>query len=125
MMTGRHALTGTRCVRGALIVLLLSGAAPAVAQGAAQRAPVDPYKKLFQQPNLEQAALTLRLREALRQAEAKQGPRVVCGMTLIPANPGIDPKMAVEPPARDDVRYTIRAIEPPACWIPESEREKR
>jgi hypothetical protein len=93
-----------------VLIVLLCGGATVSAQTAPGRPSTEPYKKLFQQPGLEQDALKQRLREALRQAEAKQGPRVVCGMTLIPANPGIDPKMAIEPPARDDVRYTLRAI---------------
>jgi hypothetical protein len=41
-------------------------------------------------------------------------PNVVCGMVLIPGDPGIDPGIQLK--ARDpDVRYTIRAIQPPIC----------
>jgi hypothetical protein len=41
-------------------------------------------------------------------------PRVVCGMTLIPIDPNVDPKIYVEP-RRGDTRYSIRAIPPPVC----------
>lgn len=106
------------------VLVLLSGSTLGFAQGFAQRPPIDPYKKLFQQPSLEKAALQQQVQEVLRQAQARQQrPRVVCGMTLLPADPVIDPKMAIEPPSRDGVRHTIRAIEPPACWIPEAERK--
>jgi hypothetical protein len=41
-------------------------------------------------------------------------PEIKCGMTMIPADPNIDPRMAVSPPA-DGTSFTIRAIEPPIC----------
>jgi hypothetical protein len=41
-------------------------------------------------------------------------PALVCGMTVIPADPAIDPKMRREP-APDGTRYTLRTIEPPIC----------
>ena len=45
-------------------------------------------------------------------------PRIVCGMTLIPA-PKIDPKIAPrQTPARpaNPPAYTIRPLQPPICW---------
>ena len=116
-MTGNDGSTGSLFLT---IVLVVLGGAAAVS---AQQSRETPYQKLFRQPSLEQTARQQNVQDALRQAEARsQRPRVVCGMTLLPANPAIDPKMAVEP-RRDDTRYTIRAIEPPVCWIPESERK--
>jgi hypothetical protein len=41
-------------------------------------------------------------------------PKVLCGMTVIPADPSIDPKFTIAPPDRQ-TKYTIRAIEPPIC----------
>jgi len=44
-------------------------------------------------------------------------PRVVCGMTLIPAVPAIDPKIAKPgTEKRNDTKFTIRAIQPSMCW---------
>lgn len=41
-------------------------------------------------------------------------PRVVCGMTVIPADPSIDPKFTIPPPDRS-TKFTMRLIEPPIC----------
>jgi hypothetical protein len=99
-----------------LVLVLLGGVAPAFASGqqppgapAAKRR-VDPYAKLFQQPALERVA---RAQHLVAGAVDAAKPRVVCGMTLIPA-PNVDPKMVIEP-RTDSTRYTIRAIDPPIC----------
>ena len=42
-------------------------------------------------------------------------PKVVCGMTLIPADAAIDPKMLIAPKNNDPLKYTIRAVDPPIC----------
>jgi hypothetical protein len=46
-------------------------------------------------------------------------PRVVCGMTLIPAPPTVDPKIALpeqtEKP-KNPTTYTIRPVQPSTCW---------
>ena len=110
-MTGRQLLTG-------VLFVLLSGVQPLFASGSSsqqagqQPAPTRPapYKKLFQLQPLEQVARAQRREEAARST----APRVVCGMTLIPVDPAIDPKMAIAP-KNEDTRYTIRAIEPPIC----------
>lgn len=44
---------------------------------------------------------------------AAQKPSVVCGMTLIPADPRVDPKIRVAP--SDNVAYTMRIVEPRIC----------
>ena len=41
--------------------------------------------------------------------------RVVCGMTMIPADPSIDRRMRVVRPRTPDVRHTIRELQPPIC----------
>ena len=69
----------------------------------------NPYAKLFD------------AREALKQAvqtevhknEAKS--KVVCGMTIIEADPYFDQEMKVTPLKDDHVRYTIRAVDPTVC----------
>lgn len=38
---------------------------------------------------------------------------IVCGMTLLPANPKVDPAMKVAPPK--DRRFTMREVEPTIC----------
>jgi hypothetical protein len=70
--------------------------------------PSNPYSNLFK----AQAALKKAVEE---HGTTGAKPRVVCGMTIIEANPRIDPKMALEAPKPPDVRYTIRAIDPPVC----------
>ena len=101
-----------------ILLVLLGGMTPVFASGSLQQPPgapaakrrVDPYAKLFQQPAIERTARAQQL--AIAAAEAAK-PRVVCGMTLIPA-PNVDPKMVIEP-RTDSTRYTIRAIDPPMC----------
>ena len=46
-------------------------------------------------------------------------PRVVCGMTLIPAPPDVDPKIADQREAekpKTPTTYTIRPVQPSICW---------
>ena len=65
----------------------------------------DPYRNLF------------RAQEMLNKAEAGRAqarPKIVCGMTLIPADPKIDPKMAITP-KKDGLEFKMRVIEPPVC----------
>lgn len=76
--------------------------------GALRRPQKNPYDRLFE------------AREALKQAQpdaAKDAPkkRVVCGTTIIEADPFFDQKMKVTPPKDANVRYTIRAVPPPVC----------
>lgn len=71
----------------------------------------NPYSKLFEARGA--------LKQAVQQELTKAGSpktRIVCGMTIIEADPSIDPKMAVAPPKDEKLRHTIRAIEPPMCW---------
>jgi hypothetical protein len=46
-------------------------------------------------------------------AKAPQ-PTVVCGMTLVPADPTVDPKMKTAAPDRG-VTFTLRTIQPATC----------
>ena len=65
----------------------------------------DPYANLF------------RAQDLLKKADAEQRaskPKVVCGMTIIPADPKIDPKMGITP-KKDGLEFKIRAIEPTVC----------
>jgi hypothetical protein len=66
----------------------------------------DPYKKLFKTPRHVTPAIGDQVSKPKRQ--------VVCGMTIIPADPSIDPKMAISRPA-NGIDYKMRAIVPPIC----------
>jgi hypothetical protein len=69
----------------------------------------NPYAKLF----VTEDALKKALAEKTARLPAKS--RVVCGMTVIEADPSIDPKIAATLPQDDKTRYTIRAVDPPIC----------
>jgi hypothetical protein len=81
--------------------LILVAGVPAVA-GNWQPAMNNPYSKLFQPAPLPAA-----------KTEAPK-PRVVCGMTVVPADPRLDARMLVEM-KKKDTRYTMRVIPPPIC----------
>jgi hypothetical protein len=51
------------------------------------------------------------------EQKSTAGPTVVCGMTLIPADPKVDPKMKVPVPDRG-VAYTMRVVPPTVCKAP-------
>lgn len=92
----------------AVIVALLVSVSPAAAQSKYAPEPANPYKNLFQPKTIEQAA------RSQQRADNTAKPRVVCGMTLIPADPGIDPKIYVAP--RNDATHdTMRVIPPAIC----------
>jgi len=68
-----------------------------------------PFGRLFEQAD-ERAA-----RQALQAVRSqKSEPKIVCGMVVIPADPRIDPKIVVPPPA-DAGTSKIRRIVPPVC----------
>jgi len=69
----------------------------------------NPWSKLFDAGEaLKQAVQT-----EVQKNEAKS--KVVCGMTIIEADPYFDQRMKVTPPKDDNVRYTIRAVDPTVC----------
>jgi cell division septation protein DedD len=48
--------------------------------------------------------------------DAESRPRVVCGMTLLPGNPAIDPKLVVRPrPSTPTTDHRIRSMTPTVC----------
>ena len=51
------------------------------------------------------------------QAEAAR-PAVVCGMTVVPADPKIDPKIR-RAPADNGVRFAMKVVEPTVCKPPQ------
>ena len=45
-------------------------------------------------------------------------PSVVCGMTVVPADPAIDPKIRIVP--RDNgVKFAMKVVEPTVCAAPQ------
>jgi hypothetical protein len=119
-MTGSGLLSGRRYVSGALLLVGIlaptmsdasQNATPPSGVGANFSSPGKSYKNLFQPQPFDRIA---RAQQRLQATVDAAKPRVVCGMTLIPADPKVDPKMVIEPKA-DQTRYTIRAIDPPIC----------
>jgi hypothetical protein len=54
--------------------------------------------------------------ERIVEVESQPGPRVICGMTLLPGNPAIDPKLIVQPRLQKPaIEYKIRSITPTVC----------
>jgi hypothetical protein len=69
----------------------------------------DPFSGIFVAPK----ALRTLPHQPLRSTE--KPPRVVCGMVLIPVNPNVDPKIAVEPRRKPNVEHKIRVLTPQVC----------
>jgi hypothetical protein len=63
--------------------------------------------------NQEESRLRLGARAALR------APTVMCGMTVIPATPEVDPKSIKKAPT--DKKYTMRSVPPSICTQDSSE----
>jgi hypothetical protein len=103
----------------AILVILVLAAAPAFADqssvapkasarfGTQRPSQNDPYKSLFE-PRAKF------LQPAMQTTAAKPKPQIVCGMTMVPGDTSIDPKMARPLPA-DGIDYKLRTIAPPIC----------
>ena len=77
--------------------------------GALRPQKANPYAKLFD----AREALKQAVRSEAQKLEPKS--KVVCGMTIIEADPYFDQKMKVTPPKAGNVRYVIRAVDPAVC----------
>ena len=92
---------------GALAMALPAGAQefkpPANLFGQKTPAPTPPKIDWNWRPSVDRNALA--------------APTVVCGMTLVPADPKVDPKMRVELPERG-VTFTMRVVPPTVCKAP-------
>jgi hypothetical protein len=69
----------------------------------------NPYRGLFQPAPLVKPGEGTQLAQP---PTAK--PTEVCGMTMIPADPSLDPKFTKTPPDRS-TKYTMRLIDPTIC----------
>ena len=71
----------------------------------------NPYSNIFVVPSAPRD-----LRELAARARAMDAkPRVVCGMTLVPGKPELDPKMVVQRPSDQNVEPRIRVLTPRVC----------
>lgn len=79
---------------------------------------------LFESP--QSVGLEAMAQAALRRARQKQSltfrseplsqkPRVVCGMTIVPADPKIDAAIMHPVPNSDASKFTLQIVTPPAC----------
>lgn len=75
----------------------------------------NPYSRLFESRGAGPADDPI-APPASVAPESVDGRRIMCGMTMVPANPSVDPGMAID---RQDqsTRFTIRAVEPVECWL--------
>jgi hypothetical protein len=90
-------------------VLALSLSQPA----AAQTFKFDPDLFGQKKPAPKPPKVDWNWRPAVQPPQATQ-PSVVCGMTVIPADPKIDPKIALK--LRDTrTKYTLKVVEPTVC----------
>jgi hypothetical protein len=85
-----------------VVGLMLSGAGVA-----AQSSPPGPNPS----PQLQRWQLELAVKAAARLAIK---PNVVCGMTVVPADPKVDPKV-IKPVPDQATKPTIREVAPGAC----------
>ncbi len=107
-----------RCASGMLLAAaMMTVAVPAGAQSANG---VGQYGSLFQQPKPLAPAPKAQRSPAppanpnsTPQAQSSVKPSVVCGMTLIPANPKIDPAMKMPTPSNR--RFPMLTMEPTIC----------
>jgi hypothetical protein len=85
-----------------------SGDQPVFSEGGG-RAPFEQLSQLLAERDAWLAEVA-RARRPLPQT------RLVCGTTVITAEPEVDPKMVV---VHDSlIEHTIRTIQPPLCWEP-------
>lgn len=69
------------------------------------------YRKLFEVRESLQSAVA----EASKNAAPAPKKKIVCGLTIIEADPFFDQKMKATLPKDATVRYPIRAVEPSLC----------
>jgi len=93
-------------------VLALLAAGPASAQDV--RLHVDLFGQKKPAPNAPAVDWS---RGQAADPNAASRPKVVCGMTLVPADPRVDPKMRVAPPA-DGTAFTMKVVPPTVCAPP-------
>jgi hypothetical protein len=76
----------------------------------------NPFAGLFITPDTQKREPSDRQRKDPVSVEraAVAPPTVVCGMTVVQADPAVDPNILVKP-VRGKIDYKIRSIAPPIC----------
>ena len=69
----------------------------------------DPFAHIFVKPLVRSGEV----QPDVRPVDAQ--PRVVCGLTLVPARPELDPKIAPQQEPQPNREYKIRTILPRVC----------
>ena len=114
--------TAFALVAGALTLFASLPAAAAIGEPAAQAgvtpAPeLKPFGNLFgPKPSPKPPSIDWNWRPSADQHPAAKA-SVVCGMTVIQADPKVDPKMRIHVPDRGVV-FTMRAVPPTICKAP-------
>jgi hypothetical protein len=85
--------------------------APAPKLDGAGDASKDPFSRLFVQ---DRNRTPLYPEPDVVRAREIDPRRIVCGMTVIQADPSVDPKMVIPAPPNSD-QFRIRRITPPVC----------
>ena len=93
--------------------LVLAMSLPAAAQDFKLKADLFGQKKPVPKPPRVDWNL-----KPLTQAEASARPSVICGMTVVPADPAIDPKIRVAP-RTNGVTFAMKVVEPTVCAAPQ------
>lgn len=106
------------------VVLCAGLAMPALAEarqpsprplfGGPTTTPSGSYLNLAPRPARDPKPLITAARGPRTSATGARPPRVVCGMTLVPGDPGVDPGMTARVTPRT-AQPAIRAVEPPIC----------
>lgn len=90
-------------------------APPSPAPGAQPQPAEPPSSPSFIVPKQERPLFPNQFPRQLRaQAAEANTPKVVCGMTVIPVNPKLDPKFVIPPPDTG-TKYTMRVVPPAIC----------
>jgi hypothetical protein len=108
----------------ALVATVQAGTSPPEAASQAAVIPVTsgrqsapnkggPFAKLFVPPQETKKRVQL-YPQGARQQTLQTAPKIVCGMTVLPADPTVDPKM-IQRPSETTVTAFIRRIPPPTC----------
>lgn len=81
--------------------------------------PIQPFDGQEPQAPPPQATPPSLFPEVVANLPPRLKPRLVCGMTLLPAPPNVDPKIALPEAVekqKDPTTYTIRPVQPSICW---------
>jgi hypothetical protein len=99
--------------------VLIAGGLTLLAAGPAAAQDFKPSANLFEQkkPSQKPPKIDWNWRPpADKNSTAK--PTVVCGLTLVPADPKVDARMMRVPAPDSGVTFTLRSVQPPICKTP-------